>query len=184
MTKGSVFSMGGGGTVFENYIQTSFLTSMIVKSSFPGFKDSYILKMALQAKRLGYETDDIVLKIQSGSIEHTVLVQIKHELSFTLKDKVFEDVLSQFWTDFKNKELFDIEKDRFYVIKQNLNKKESSHVRTITNWAKAKSSFKDFELEIERIEAKQSIFNIFKKVLNRIDKSSVSNEEVFRFLKC
>ena len=181
---GSVFSRGGGGTNFEQSVQTAFLTSMIVKGNVPGIRDSCITEIALQSTRLGYQTDDLYIKCKSPIGFHRLLAQIKHEFSFTLKDMVFKDVIRQLWSDFNNVELFDIQYDKLLIIKGNLNKSEANNIISIINWAKSKSTCSDFILEIDRIKNKKETLNIFKTVIEEVDGNNISNEQLWDFCKC
>ncbi len=181
---GSVFSRGGGGTNFEQYIQTSFLTTMIVNGNVPGIQDSQIEEIALQATRLGYKTDDLFLRCSSTKGTHKLIAQIKHEFSFTSKDKTFNEVISQLWIDFNNQEIFSKEKDRLLIIKENLNKSESNNIKSLINWAKSKSTSSDFLLEVKRIKKKEETFNIFSSVIEKANGSVVSNEKIWLFFRC
>lgn len=46
----SVFQMGGGGFLYENYIQSAFLTTMILQGNIPTFQNSKIIEIGFQAK--------------------------------------------------------------------------------------------------------------------------------------
>lgn len=182
--KGSVFSKGGGGTNFEQYIQTAFLTTMLTKGNVPGINDSKIKEIALQATRLGYKTDDLFLRCSSHLGEHRVVAQIKHEFSFTTNDETFHDVISQLWSDFSNQDIFNQNSDKLLIIKENLNKSESNNVKSLINWAKSKSSASDFFLEVRRINKKESALNVFKTVIEKVKGESISEEEIWSFFKC
>ena len=181
---GSVFSKGGGGTNFEQYIQTAFLTSMLVNGNVPGIKDSKIIEIAFQATRLGYKTDDLFIRCNSPKGEHRIVAQIKHEFSFTTKNETFKEVINQLWLDFNNNEIFNPEFDKLFIIKENLNKAEANNVKSLINWAKSKSSASDFFLEIKRIRKKEETLNVFRTVIEEINTKKVTEEIIWNFFKC
>ena len=183
--KGSVFSKGGGGTNFEQYIQTAFLTSMIVKGNIPGIPNSNIIEIALQATRLGYKTDDLFIRCVSPLGEHRLVAQIKHEFSFTINDDTFKEIINQLWQDFNNEKLFNQEFDRLLIIKENLNKTEANDIKSLINWAKSKSSANDFILETKRIIKKANTLSIFRTVIEEINEGrKVTDNEIWTFFKC
>jgi len=182
--KGSVFSKGGGGTNFEQYIQTAFLTSMITQGNVPGIKDSTIIEIALQATRLGYKTDDLFVRCSSPLGKHRLVAQIKHEFSFTLKDETFKEVITQLWSDFNNKEIFNQDYDKLLIIKEYLNKTEANNIKSLINWAKSKSSASDFILETKRIKKKEETLNIFRTVIEDIHTYKITDETIWAFFKC
>ena len=46
--KGSVFQKGGGGTNFEQNVQTAFLVTMLVGGDVPCLLSSRVIELALQ----------------------------------------------------------------------------------------------------------------------------------------
>lgn len=83
--KGSVFQKGGGGTNFEQNVQTAFLVTMLVGGDVPCLPSSRVIELALQVTNRGYETDDLLVVAKSEDGEHRMLIQVKHEIAFTAK---------------------------------------------------------------------------------------------------
>ena len=48
--KGSVFQTGGGGTNFEQYVQSAFLCTLITKCNIPCFTSAELIEVAFQTK--------------------------------------------------------------------------------------------------------------------------------------
>lgn len=46
--QGSVFSKGGGGTNFEQQVQTAFVTTLIIKGNVPSIPTSELVEVAFQ----------------------------------------------------------------------------------------------------------------------------------------
>ena len=115
--KGSVFQKGGGGTNFEQNIQTAFLITMLVGGNVPCLPSSRISEIALQVTNRGYETDDLLVITKSEDKEHRILIQIKHDISFTVNNTICKEVFTAFWKDFNKTELFDKSKDKLIIVK-------------------------------------------------------------------
>jgi hypothetical protein len=184
-SEASVFQMGGGGFVYENYIQSAFLTAMILKGNVPTFQNGSIDEIAFQCKRKGYETDDLFLKIKNEQNEHRVVIQIKYNISLTEKSKIFKDVIKSFWIDFNKSEIFNIEKDKFFLIKSSLTNDDKNQIIVLLDWAKTHKDEIDFYSEIERIDIKKQNISKFSSLLKEAnDGVDVSKKQVWEFLKC
>jgi hypothetical protein len=181
----SVFSSGDGGGLFEHSVQTAFLTTMLVGGQIPFVQGGVITEMALQTTRLGYKTDDLYCFVQSETGGHRLLVQVKYTLSFTAENKIFREVISDFWQDFNHAQLFNQQNDKLVIIKNGLTAAERNHVLSLLNWAKAKATAADFMLEVNRIAVKKEKLAIFSKVINLISgENPVTDEQVWKFLRC
>ncbi|MDL5051516.1 hypothetical protein QQ054_36535 [Oscillatoria amoena NRMC-F 0135] len=183
--KGSVFSKGGGGTNFEQYVQASFLTTLIIQGNAPCLPPNKIKEVALQTTKRGFQTDDLLVVAQSNSGSHQLLIQIKHTLSFTQKDKIFYEVLEAFWTDYNNNQIFNKTTDKLLVIKNGLSKHEKNHLKSILNWAKTHSDETDFIKEIIRVKAKNEQLEVFRSVLKKINNNiDLTDKNLWEFLRC
>ena len=183
--QGSVFSKGGGGTNFEQYVQTAFLTTMIIRGIVPGFPLNKISKICFQTTRLGYQTDDLLVITKSNISENKLLIQAKYNLTFSMENEIFREVIRAFWTDYNNNELFNGETDRLIIIKSGLNKEERNHIKVILDWAKSKASFADFFKEVRRVKSKTEKLEIFSNVIKNVNNDVVvSDEELWNFLRC
>ena len=177
------FSTGGGGISFENSIQTIFVINMLINGRVPCLPNGEISSILLQGNSENYETDDLVVFFEStDSIKYKLLVQVKHELSFTENNGILKEVLEDFWKDYNNANIFNRKHDRFLIIKNSLNKKESNHVRVILDWAKDKSTFKGFENLLNSSKEKKKVFDTFFNIIKEIQ-PSITSADVYSFLK-
>ena len=86
-------STGGGGTFFENEVQSSFILLMLSKGIFNPINNNAIVeKIDLQAKRNGYELDDMVVHAKSmlNNTPYKMLTQIKRNISIQKSDSDFK----------------------------------------------------------------------------------------------
>ena len=102
----SVFSKGSGGSTFEHHVQAAFLATLITNSSIPCIPEAEIKELAFQATRLGYATDDLVVKTQtSRGTAPRLLLQAKYNLTISANDSTFQEVIAAFWRDYNNSTL-------------------------------------------------------------------------------
>lgn len=184
--KGSVFQKGGGGTNFEQLVQTAFLTTLITKCGVPCIDSGELTEIALQVTNRGYETDDFMAIVNSRQGSHRLLFQVKHDISFTLGNEQFKEVIIAFWKDFnKASNLFDKSKDKLIIIKNGLSKNERAHFKTLFNWAKSHDSEIDFISEVNRIKIKENSLDIFRKILKEANNNiDLTDKQLWEFLKC
>ena len=183
--KGSVFQKGGGGTNFEQLVQTAFLTTLIIYGYAPCFDSGELSEVALQVTNRGYETDDFMVTAKSASGEHRILIQVKHDISFTVDNEIFKEVINAFWKDYNNTSIFDKSKDKLIIIKNGLTKDERNHLKSLFNWAKNHATEADFITEVNRIKGKKDRLDVFREVLKEANKNTyLTDKELWEFLKC
>ncbi len=183
--KGSVFQKGGGGTNFEQYIQTAFLTTLIVHGNVPCFPASELIEVAFQVTNRGYQTDDLLAIAKSNTGQHRLLIQAKYNISFTVDNDLFKEVINAFWKDYNNSTVFDRKRDKLIVVKSGMTKDERNHLKSLFNWAVTHSSETDFISEVERIKAKNERLDVFRQLLKVANNDiALTDKELWEFLKC
>lgn len=182
--KGSVFQKGGGGTNFEQYVQSAFIATLVVKGNAPCIPTNEIYEIAFQSTNNGWETDDILVLAKSNVADHKLLIQVKHNLVFSSDNLIFKEVITSFWKDF-TKTSFDRTNDRLVIVKNRLNNIEKNQIKGVLNFAKTHSSEVDFLSEVNRIKEKQDRYLIFKDAIKEANSGiDASNQDIWEFLKC
>ncbi len=64
----SPFSSGGGGVRFENHVQASFVALMLTGGFAPCFPECEIIRVQLQARIAGFQTDDIIVTVEDKKL--------------------------------------------------------------------------------------------------------------------
>lgn len=183
--KGSVYQKGGGGTNFEQLVQSAFLTTLIIQGNAPCIPSNKIIEVSFQCTNRGYETDDLLVIAESSIGRHRLIAQIKNNLTFTSSNAKFIEVIKAFWIDFNNEQKFDKTKDRLLIIISGLNKHERNHLKSILNWAKTHATESDFYSEVKRISGKQKILEVFSECLKLANNGvEVNKEDIWCFLRC
>ncbi len=183
--KGSVFQKGGGGTNFEQSVQTAFLITLIIRGNVPCITSGELSELALQVTNRGYETDDFMVTANSTIGKHRLLIQVKHDISFTDNNEKFKEVINAFWKDYNNASIFDKTKDKLIIVKNGLTKDERNHLKSLFNWARNHATETDFISEVNRINGKKKRLDIFREVLKKANNNiALSDKELWKFLSC
>ena len=183
--RGSVFQKGGGGTNFEQSIQTAFLTTLIVRGNAPCIPNSEVIEVACQVTSRGYETDDLLVVVKSRLGEHKLLIQAKHNISFTLKNEIFKEVLKGFWSDYSQTSIFDRSKDKLLIVKSGMTMDERNHLKSLFNWANNHLTATSFINEVNRIKGKKQRLEMFRTLLKEAnDNIALTDLELWEFLRC
>ena len=140
------FSTGGGGTNFENQVQTAFVVLMLSGGIVPGLPPWPIKKIKLQGRNAGYKTDDLIAFVEEHGTGQTakIFAQIKHSVSITENDSTFGEVIQAAWSDFKNGDVFNPAYDIFALISDQLSALDIENARTILEWARHTETAREF----------------------------------------
>jgi len=101
-------STGGAGVIFENEVQASFVALMATGGYAPALPTWPIVRVALQTKPDGYQTDDCLIRVEqpgSGEYRH-LLCQIKRQVAIQDSSPEFQETMASAWADFTNPKLF------------------------------------------------------------------------------
>ncbi len=181
------FSTGGGGPNFEVHVQAAFVALMLTDGFAPGWPGWLIKKIKLQGKFDGYDTDDLIVFVESsdGSQKRKMLAQIKHTVSITENNKKFREVISAAWNDFNSCDFFK-NKDIIALITGPLSATDVNDVRTILEWARHSNSADEFINKVDTThfssKAKRKKLQAFRTQLKHANQS-VEDEFLFQFLK-
>jgi hypothetical protein len=173
------------GTNYEQAVQAAFLVALLTGGPAPCVPGGRVERLDFQTTKLGYETDDLLVLVQTPTGQaHRLLLQIKYNLTLSSRDKLFEEVLTAFWHDYGQADRFNPAHDRLVIVKSHLTGAEHNHVKMLLNWARHHADSTGFLREVERVQAKAERLDIFRTVLARISGAAVADEELWRFLRC
>lgn len=184
------FSTGGGGGHFEAHVQASFVALMLTGGYAPCLPCWPILKIQLQGKFAGYNTDDVIVFVENTDTgkQGLLLGQIKHSLKITENDPTFGEVIKAAWEDFNNPEVFIKDRDIFALITGPLTAIDTNDTRTVLEWARysdnADKFFNKVEMSNFSSKGKRKKLEAFKtNIKNANDGNDVENETIHAFLK-
>jgi hypothetical protein len=183
------FSTGGGGTLFENQVQTCFAVLMLSEGICPCLRRP-ITKIKLQGRYAGYHTDDFIAFVEekNGSNKAKLLAQIKHNVSITNSNQAFIDAITGAWRDFTNPAVFDPSCDVIVLICGPLSTTDSEHVRPILELARHSATAQEF---VDKMglgnfisDEKRDKLQVFRDQLKTANNGvALSNDELWGFLR-
>lgn len=183
------FSTGGGGVNFETRVQAAFTVLMLSGRLAPCLPPFPIIKIKLQGRYAGFNTDDFIVFAKQPETEREarLLAQIKHDISITAKDTTFAEVIQSTWNDFKD-ESFNPGTDALALITGPLSATDINDVRPILEWARHAENEEEFFTKINTSnfssDAKRKKLEAFKTHLKTANgETDVSDRQLWEFLK-
>lgn len=184
------FSTGGGGVSFETRVQAAFTVLMLTGGVAPCLPSWPIIKIKLQGKYAGFDTDDCVVFAQDSQTrrECKLLAQIKHAVSITERDQIFSEVILSAWKDFNNPNIFSEGTDAIALITGPLNSTDINNVRPLLEWARHCADADEFISKVNTAKfsskIKQEKISAFRYHLKSANGGAdVTDEILWRFLK-
>lgn len=185
----SPYLTGGGGFNFENEIQSLFVLTMLVDGELPFIKNNEINSIIFQAKREGYNIDDLVVcsSQKTNGIEQKLLIQIKHSVAFTESNKDFSETIKNAWADFNGCK-FNKGTDSILLITGPLSKDNIDNARWIFDNATFSDSHIDYFTRVNTERAvndkKREKLQVLKNLLKEANNSAMPpDSEIFDFIK-
>ena len=184
-------STGGLGIHFENRVQTAISVLMLAGGFSPCLPTWPIVKIKLQGKYQGFETDDLIVYCKASNTGKgaKLIGQIKHSVKITKKDKTFDDVIQAAWKDFNNPKVFSAaSKDVIALICGPLSATDTNDVRRLLEQARYAEDADDFITRVElgkfTSNGQRKKLDIFRAHLKKANSNvELKNDELWRFLK-
>jgi hypothetical protein len=184
------FSTGGGGPHFEAHVQASFVTLMLTGGHAPCLPCWPIKKIKLQAKKDGFDTDDLVVFVENpiSREQRKLLGQVKHCIPITQGSTILGEVMQAAWNDFNNPEVFSRNEDIIALITGPLSATDSHNVQWLLNQARHTKTVDEFYRNVEQANfsppksnEKLQVIQHHLKIAN--DGNDLSRDELYGFLR-
>ena len=177
------FSTGGGGVDFERKVQAAFVLTLTVEGFSP-LLNAPVTSLDFQAKRLGWNIDDLLVTSLVDEQECKLLCQIKHGVAFNASNIAFKEVIHAAWSDL-NQPAFDKKHDKIALI-TGLSPK-SDVLRFIYTQANASKDEEDFVQRINEqnysSDDNRKKLEVIKQCLRDAKGEDVSTFELWEFCK-
>ena len=187
MTAGapSPLSTGGAGTVFEQHVGAMFLALLLIRGIPAIFRDCRVEEVGFQTRRLGWETDDLLVACSSRSGPRRLAMQIRRSLTVGKSDEC-KETIQRFWNDF-NADRFNPAKDA--LVLATLHRTENlGGFASLLDCARSSPGPGDFK---DRLETSGFVSNMARRryleiraiVNNAGPSDSINEERLWRFLR-
>ena len=188
-TVASPLSTGSAGTFFEQNVGAFFLSLLAVRAIPPIAKDCYLYEVHFQANRLGWHTDDLLLRAMNSKGESRQLaLQVKRQFTVSAKKDDSKKTFTDFWNDFRHNKKFNSENDKLALIVLRGTNTLLQNFNYLLDSARASIDGADFyqRLETRGLISKQAQeYEIaIRSIIEEKESSSVSNDDMRNFLAC
>lgn len=184
------FSTGGGGYIFEARVQALFVLLMLYGMGTPCLPYHRIVKINLQGKVDGYQTDDLIVFSEDPIYkkQKKLLVQVKSSIKITKTSDSFGKVIQDAWIDFNNPEIFTKNKDKLALFTGPLSAADIKNVIWLLNHAKTTEDAEVFFSHVKKTnfsptgsQDKLEVIQSHLKTAN--ENKEVSEDNFYSFLK-
>ena len=183
------FSTGGGGPHFEAHVQASFVALMLTGGYAPCLPCWPIAEIKLQGKIDGFDTDDLIVVVESANNkeQRRLLGQVKCSITITQSSVLFGEVMQAAWNDFNNPKVFSKGKDIIALITGPLSATDENNVQWLLSQAKHTKNVDEFFRNVQQANFSPSRSNEKLKVFQHHLRAAnggneASREELYNFL--
>ena len=181
----NAYLTGGGGINFEHKVQAVFLLALLA-DGFSPILEKPIKEVQFQVRNSFY-TDDLLVKVDTVRGEAKLLCNIKHKLSMTYGDRDSLAVFDAAWNDFK-RTTFNKNIDKIVAITEKISSKTKEAFQRLHENAMDSMSAANF---LDRINNDLTVtpsyiknkFNEIRSILDTINKSRVTDDEIWLFFR-
>ncbi|HYE61459.1 MAG TPA: hypothetical protein VD997_05645 [Phycisphaerales bacterium] len=178
----SPFATGGGGTVFELSVATSYVLHMLAAATPRGPEGGLIVAVGLQRRNQGHFVDDIHVHTQDQNRRERLFLQVKHGLSLTKSNLAFESGLRQCWSEF-NSPSFHTGVDRIgFAIDVGSASDSVRHFREMTLWAREHDATSFFR-QVQKFRSTHAHVELVTHFIRKFTKRIPAQRTVWSFLR-
>lgn len=184
----SPVATGGGGALFEQHMGAVSLALLLTRAVPPILIDTLLDGVFFQTRRLGWQTDDLLLTGTRGQgTKRRLAIQVKLSFTVSASDEECQKTIAGFWEDFQNVELFNADQDALGLVVSQGTNALLGHFGALLDSAKTARNANEF---VERVHTKGMLHASARKYLAAISAictahsaTAVSDETLWRFLR-
>ena len=181
------FLTGGGGFNFEHTVGAYYLTFLLKKSIPRACEDLGIIsKVSFQNNWAGFKVDDLCVYCKKDSIESKLILQLKHDITFSNAESniEFKQVVFDCWETLNSPE-FNKNKDRIGIGVGLISKSVQKQLKELILWARRSLNAEEFEKKIHKkgysSKFKKDYYEIFLDLISKAKGKKCSKEELWFF---
>ncbi len=179
---------GGAGARYEDHVGAYFLARLLIGGMSPIFTDSRVEEVRLQTRRLGWETDDLLVVCSTEHDEqHQIAIQSKRNFVLRASNRECCETIEAFWKDFRNSEIFDPENDALVLATQPSSEALRTGLIGLTDCARNSTDESDFAWRVSpggiASEKVRDYHSRIKRIIEQVSPTGPSDDELWRFLK-
>ena len=181
------FMTGGGGENFERHVAAVFVLSLMI-DGFSPVLNAPIQRVEFQAKKRGFDVDDIVVTATRGKAERRLFCQVKHDVAVTASNNTFQEVITAAWADFTKLD-FSKQSDMIALVTGFIAKDSVDALRYLHEQANGCISAEEFTSRISQSgftsKTRKEKYNVIKMCISEANCGiQPSDEDMWRFCQC
>ena len=181
-------STGAAGTAFEQQAGAMFLALLLTRGFPAVFNDCQVEEVAFQTRRLGWQTDDLLVTCSSAHRgQRKLAIQVKRTFHATASSTDCKETLRGFWQDFKSANRFNPECDAFVLVTLNATAALQDGLVRLLDCARSASDEADFADRLTKrglySQKVRSCYSLIKDVVNATEPEALNDGDFWRFLK-
>lgn len=183
------YSTGGGGDVYQSNVGAYYLACLLVRGAARGLSGCVIEEVKLQRRFEDNLLDDIIVIGKSDSGRCKLCLQVKHHVTISQKDDVFERTILECYDTFEKAD-FQRDRDNFGLAVGITSADLNAHYQVVLTWALEQSSDSDFFalLQSEKASSKQkrNFVELVREKINQGRGSTsgpIDNNSLWRFFR-
>ena len=184
----SALATGGSGYAYEQQVGAMYLALLLLQGIPAIFPDCQVEKVAFQTRRIGWETDDLLV-LCSGTLgkQRKLAIQIKRQFAARASSEDFVETVQRFWGDFNAAARFVPGNDVLVVATSSTSEVLQLGFGQLVDCARSASDGADFtnRLETPGLHSKKAreCREIIRAIIEEAESPSPSEEGLWRFIK-
>ena len=184
----SSLATGGAGTTFEQQVGAMFLVLLLTRGIPAVFNDCQVDEVAFQTRRLGWQTDDLLVVCSSAKQgQRKLAIQVKRTFHATASSNDCKETFQGFWKDFKNTNRFNPDCDAFVLVTLNAPQALQEGLGRLLECAGNASDAMDFADRMAKSglysKKVRDCHSVIKNIVAPTDPETLHDKDFWRFLK-
>lgn len=181
------FMTGGGGENFERHVAAVFVLSLMI-DGFSPVLDAPIKMVEFQAKKHGFDVDDIVVTAMRGEAERRLFCQVKHDVAVTAANNIFQEVITAAWADFTKSD-FNKQSDMIALVTGFIAKDSVDALHYLHEQASGCISAEEFTSRINQpgftSKTRKEKYDVVKACVSKANRrTQPTDEDMWQFCRC
>ena len=179
---------GGAGSRYECHVGAYFLARLLTGGATPILVDSQVDEVRFQTRRLGWETDDLLVLCSSSEAgQRKMAIQAKRSFVLRASDSECVKTFQSFWNDFNNSEIFEPGSDSLVLATLPSSERLRVGLRDLLECARNSSDEVDFAARISpggiTSEPVREYSQTIRSIIKSTSPTGPTDSEFWRFLR-
>ena len=184
----SPHATGGVGYAYEHQVGATYIALLLLQGIPAIFPDCQVEKVAFQTRRLGWETDDLLVysSLRQGK-RRKLAIQIKRRFAARPSSSDFGETIQRFWHDFKSEDNFVPGDDALVIATSSASEALQSGFGRLLDCARDSLDESDFDVRLSTPglypKKARECRDAMRAEIEKLDSPSPSDKDFWLFIK-